>query len=69
MTAYAVVTLTVEVEVGSSWGNECTLGQVHKQAKDSAIGFINQIAAKNQRRIKIVGELKVKTVINAEGER
>ena len=35
-TTTAVVTVTLEIKVDSSWGDDCTVGQVKKQAIDGA---------------------------------
>jgi hypothetical protein len=48
--AHAIVVVTLDVEVDSSWGGDCTVDQVHKQAADEATGtlrFIFQEANKS----------------------
>lgn len=64
-TATAVVTLTLEIKVDGSWGDNCTIGQINDQASQEAIGFIRQnCQAKVVRdRLKIVGTPKVKSVM------
>ncbi len=67
-TTTAIVTLTIEIHhAGGSWGGDCPLSQVYKQAKDSALGAIQNLsnpqnAADLARRIRVVGEPTVKAV-------
>jgi hypothetical protein len=56
-TAKARVTLIVEVEVRGTWGDDCTVAQVHKQAAEEACGAIRNAADRHD--IKIIGEQKV----------
>jgi hypothetical protein len=41
-TAYATVTVTIDIETGT-WGPECTLAQVTKQAEEEAHGRISRM--------------------------
>lgn len=72
-TATARVTLTVEVLIRSHWGTGCTIDQVHKQAAEEAVGFIeNQVSQKfpeARARLHIVGKPKVDAVIVANPAR
>ena len=38
--AKAVVTLTLSVPVRDFWGEDCTVGQIHKQAIQSALAIL-----------------------------
>lgn len=38
--AKAKVTLTVEIDVGSTWGCDCQLSQLYKQAEDEARNIV-----------------------------
>lgn len=62
----AIVQLTLEVQVSSSWGGDCSMDQVFKQARDEAVGAINNALGEArqslQNRIKIVGTPSVKAV-------
>lgn len=41
--ARARVRVTVEIEIpGGAWGSDCTIDQVYKQAKETAIGTLRQ---------------------------
>lgn len=55
----ATVQLTLEIKVNSSWGGDCSMDQVFKQARDEAVGAINNALGEArqslQNRIKIVG--------------
>lgn len=63
----ATVQLTLEIKVGDGWGGDCDMDQVYKQARDSAVGMINEAlrAGKEslQTRIKIVGTPLVSAVV------
>lgn len=62
--ATAIVTLTVEVRANGSWGTDCSVAQVHRQAAESAIGYLNNLARiQGSGRLTIVGKPEVKTVI------
>lgn len=42
--ATATVIVTMEIHTGgSSWGDDCTVAQVHRQAKDQTYGFIQKL--------------------------
>lgn len=62
----ATVQLTLEIKVGSGWGGDCSMDQVFKQARDEAVGAINnalsQARADLQNRIKIVDTPKIVAV-------
>lgn len=65
--ASARVTLTIEVACSSRWGTTCSIDQVHKQAGEEAVGFIqNTIGNKvpeSRVRLRIIGEPRVSCVI------
>jgi hypothetical protein len=62
--ASAHVTLTLEVDVGSAWGGNSTVAQVHQQAGDDAVGAVlHMINAANRRSwMRVVGQPRVTTV-------
>lgn len=60
--ATAIVTLTVRIQVPSSWGPDCTVAQIHRQAGESAVGMLRN-ANITAGRLEIVGAPEVKTVI------
>jgi hypothetical protein len=43
MSATVLVSLTLEVLVGESWGDDCTIGQIRKQAGDAAEARIRRL--------------------------
>lgn len=53
MTTRATVQVTIEVELQERWGDECSIGQVRKQALDAAGHIIGKALAANKD-IKIV---------------
>jgi hypothetical protein len=63
----ATVQLTLEIKVGDSWGGDCAMDQVYKQARDSAVGMINEALRAGkpalQTRIKIVGTPSISAVV------
>lgn len=63
----ATVRVTVQVQVGSTWSDECTQRQVFDQASREAVGMIaNSIREGGHKNfIKIVGEPIVDTVTKA----
>jgi hypothetical protein len=54
-TTYARVQVTVEITAGGTWGQDCTLDQVFRQATEEAIGKIRR----ELERVDIIGEPKV----------
>lgn len=67
----ARVILTVEVPLHGSWGSDCTLSQVHKQAKDEALGYIRQLvksATQKPAGLRVVGQPDITAVLIDEVE-
>lgn len=62
--AHAKVTVTIEVPVGSTWGPDCNLKQVHAQAKEDALHAIQRWGA--ELGVKIVSSPKVSAIIVEE---
>ncbi len=58
ITGYAIVELTLKIRASGSWGKECTLEQISKQARESAIAKLLE-ATNNSRDYTIVGVPKV----------
>lgn len=66
--ATAKVRVTLEIDVGSSWGNECKLDQIFDQASKEALGLLNHMIAEYKdeyliNRIKLVGKPEVDAII------
>ncbi len=59
-TARAVVTVTLELRVSGSWGEDCTIAQVYRQAEASARGIIRNKLGTD---VQIKGEPKVTAVM------
>jgi len=67
VTANARIRIEIEVSAGSTWGTTTQLEQVHHQATQGAINFLERTLINHgEGRIRIVGEPKVLTVITAE---
>ena len=52
----ARVKILLEISLSDTWGGDCPLSQVHKQAKDSAMNIVSQRIASSERNIRIVGK-------------
>lgn len=64
ITAKARVQITVEVDAGAPWGEDCPIGQLFKQAKDAAReNLLNSLKPGMQGILSIVGEPKVIGII------
>lgn len=63
--ASAIVTVTVEVRANSSWGPDCSVSQVHRQAAEEAVNSVRNALrhAGYSDRMKVVGDPEIKTVI------
>lgn len=63
--ASAVVTVTVQVRAQGSWGPDCSVAQVHRQAAEEAINSVRNALrhAGYSARMQVVGEPEVKTTI------
>ncbi len=59
--AKAKVTVMLEVYLNDTWGDECTVAQINKQARASAIGLLNR--AYNGKDVQIVGVPEVTSVL------
>lgn len=54
-TTGARVTLTIEISNVGSWGPDCQMDQVYRQALESAMGRVRNAFAKDARGVKIIG--------------
>lgn len=63
--ATACVELTIEIEVGSSWGGDCSVAQVHKQAEDEARDKLHRMIseAKGYGNVRLIGHPKVTAIL------
>lgn len=62
--AKARVQITVEVDAGAPWGEDCAIGQLYKQAAESArSNLINALKPGEHGRVTILGEPKVVGII------
>jgi hypothetical protein len=55
ITARATVTVTLEIVIDSTWGDDCTVSQIHKQAIDSWAGIKDLREAISHDRVHIIG--------------
>lgn len=63
-TARIQVTIEVDIISGGSWGHDCTVEQVHKQALDGARGRLRDITLANPG-VRIISEMKVTMITHA----
>lgn len=56
MPATAKVKVTLEIDIPSAWGDECTVGQIRKQAVDSAEGILRKMF--EDRKARLIGDIK-----------
>lgn len=69
ISARAVVTLTIEIQVGDRWGADCSTGQVFQQAEESALGMIRHWQEKDpvaMARVRVIGIPKVQNIIQSK---
>lgn len=74
MSAHAVVRITVEIPLDDSWGDDCTVAQIRKQAQDGARTAIMQglvldglVCGPGPKKIaRIVGEPIVDMIVKRE---
>lgn len=57
MAATARATVTIEIPINDSWGEDCTVGQIYKQAEDSARGKIAKMTGA------VIKDIKIDAVI------
>lgn len=70
ITASSVVRLLVEVQhTGGHWGDDCTIGQAHKQAADSAVNIVTGALAGKDGSPRIIRIESVDAVITKETDR
>lgn len=60
--ASAVVIVKVRVELAAMWGDDCSVGQVHRQAVEEATGLVRRLI-KDSPAARVVGEPEVSAVI------
>lgn len=65
VTARAKAHVIIEFDVESRWGDDCTVGQVFRQAAESAENRIRNACAKSQFPISVV-DVKVTGVMTGE---
>lgn len=61
--ASAQVTVTLRIDVSDTWGADCTVEQIHKQAARSALGILDKMrGSMAPRPVALVGQPKVVAV-------
>ena len=65
--ARARVQITLEVDAGAPWGDDCTIGQLYKQAADAGLSALNNaLRSGAAASMKVIGEPKVVSIITEE---
>lgn len=62
ISASAIVEVTVRVDVGSAWGSDCSVEQVHSQGAREAVAHLERLFQK-ERNITVVGKPKVTAIM------
>lgn len=62
MSVKATIKATLEISVDSRWGDDCTVGQVRKQALDGANLILSKALGKDPNRIKMMGKTEVLSI-------
>ena len=65
MSAKAIVRLLVEINVPDTWGDDCTIGQVKKQAKHSAIRTVSSIM-ENDKSLRLINEPEFVQIVHTK---
>lgn len=60
----ARVTVKLDIDVASNWGDNCTVGQVKKQALDKATYILAKILRTTD--VKLIGKAKCISIIYTE---
>lgn len=58
----AKVTLTIELTNLGSWGPDCTIDQVYRQAREAAIGRLNKVFKDHTSTTRILGPVVVEAI-------
>lgn len=64
--AKARVKILLEISLPDVWGEDCSVGQVHKQAKDSAVNIVSQKIAASMKEMRMIGEVEVVCILVEE---
>lgn len=64
--ATALVRVTIEVDAGSSWGPDCTVAQIRKQAGEEAMLRLRNALNQSRTPFAIVGQPAVVSVMHGE---
>jgi len=62
MNTKAIVKMQVEVSLYDTWGKDCKIEQVFKQASNAVISRVNKLLSKDAN-IRIIGDARVDTII------
>lgn len=67
-TTTVTVQVVLEISGLSSWGPDCSIAQVHRQATEEAIGRVMRLVGEDHL-ARIIGALKVSTIILTKDDR
>lgn len=62
----AHVRVLLEINLPDTWGGDCLLSQVYKQAKDSAKNIISQTISSSLKDVRIIGEPETTAILVEE---
>ena len=63
MQAKAKVRVELLIDIDSTWGDDCTVGQIHKHAKDGANLILSKAFDRSMQKIKMITNLEVSQII------
>lgn len=66
MPARAIATVKLEITVDSSWGDDCPVKQIYKQASDSVLIELGNLIGDKLCRIRIVGDPIIESIITKQ---
>ena len=62
----ARVKITVEITQTGSWSRTCSVEQVHSQAAEAAIGYLQKLSEQERGKLRVVGKPAVTAVMATE---
>lgn len=64
--ARAQVQITVEITLNQPWPGDCPINQVHKEASETAMNYIDRLISDYRSHIRHVGRAKVIGILTEE---
>lgn len=58
MSVHATVRVTLEIDAGQGWGDDCTAKQIRKQAMYAAATRLSKILSKDINDVRLIGKIE-----------